>query len=349
MNNPTNLIPSFDNGDCSGNISSQASTMKAIINNQYGPPSDLQLADIKIPRIGDHETLIRVHATGLHIGDCFAVRGSPFIMRLHTGLFKPTFGVPGFDVAGTVEAVGKDVTRFKKGDEVFGECDGACAEFARVSETRLSLKPASITFEQAAAIPTSALAALHAMRDVAEIKPGDRLLVNGAAGGVGCYAVQLAKIFGAHVTAICSSNSRSLMVDLGADQVIDYNQQDFTQPDQKYDVIFDNVENRSLQECRNALTDKGLLILNSGTGETGIKMLCRLFKPLLLSPFTRQNLRRYLSVPNHSDLEYLCELVETGKIKPVIDRTYPLSKTSEALEYIEEGHTHGKVIVSLPN
>lgn len=230
---------------------------------------------------------------------------------------------------------------------MFGACNGACAEYACVGQDKLALKPANLTFAEAAAVPTSALAALHALRDVGKVQPGQKVLINGASGGVGTFAVQIAKSFGAEVTAVCSTTNVDTVRSIGADHVIDYTQQDFTQGGKRYDLIFDNVENRSLSDCRRALTPSGTLILNSGTGAHGIGMLVRLVKPLVLSPFVRQNLRRYLSVPNHEDLVILKELVESRKLTPVIDRKYPLHETPAALGYIEGGHARGKVVITL--
>jgi NADPH:quinone reductase-like Zn-dependent oxidoreductase len=266
-------------------------------------------------------------------------------MRFATGLLKPKHGVPGFDVAGQIEAVGKNATRFRAGDEVFGACNGACAEFVGVKPDQLAHKPAKLGFEQAAALPTSGLAALHALRDVGKVQPGQRVLINGASGGVGTFAVQIAKSFGAEVTGVCSTQSLELVRSLGADHAVDYSREDFTLGEQRYDLIFDNVENRTLSELRRVLAPKGMLILNSGTGARGIKMMVRLIKPLVLSPFASQDLRRYLSVPNHEDLAVLGDLIDAGKLHPVIDRTYPLDRTAAALAYIERGHARGKVVV----
>lgn len=322
-------------------------TMKAMVHRRYGAFDALSLQDLPQPAPGPDEVRIRVHAAGLHVGDCFAVRGAPFVMRLMTGLFAPRLGVPGYDVAGRVEAVGAQVSDFKVGDEVFGGCEHACAEYVCVPAKTLALKPPQLSFEAAASIPTSGLAALHALRDVAQVQAGQRVLVNGASGGVGTFAVQLAKSMGAEVTGVCSSRNVELVRALGADEVIDYTQQDFTAGPQRYDLIFDNVENRSLSDCRRVLTDRGLLIVNSGTGARGLRMLVRLFKPLLLSPFVRHRLRRYLSTPNHPDLVALAELVGAGKLRPVIDHTCTLEETPRALEYIEAGHARGKVVVRL--
>jgi NADPH:quinone reductase-like Zn-dependent oxidoreductase len=321
--------------------------MKAIAQDNYGSLEGLELRDIAKPEAKGDEVLVRVRAAGLHIGDCFSVRGAPFAMRLSTGLLKPKYGVPGYDAAGHVEAVGDDVKHFQPGDEVFGACNGTCAEYACASEDKFAPKPEGLTFEEAAAMPTSALAALHALRDVGKVQAGQKVLINGASGGVGSFAVQIARSFGAEVTGVCSTGSVDMVRSLGADHVIDYTREDFTRGGQRYDLIFDNVENRSLSECRRALTPSGTLILNSGTGAQGIAMLVRLARPLVLSPFVRQNLRRYLSVASRKDLVVLKKLVESGKLRPVIDKTYPLRETPAALGYIEEGHVRGKVVITV--
>ncbi len=321
--------------------------MKAIIQDKYGSPEALESRDIDRPVIGDDEVLVRVHAAGLHIGDCFGVRGSPLPMRMVSGLLRPKYGVPGFDVAGQVEAVGSNVTRFQPGDEVFGVCKGACAEYACAAEDKLVLKPANLTFEEAAAIPTSALAALQGLRDAGRLQPGQKVLINGASGGVGTFAVQIAKSFGADVTGVCSTASVDMVRSIGADHVIDYTQEDFTRGGPRYDLIFDNVENRSLSDCRRALTPRGTLILNSGTGAHGLEMLVRLVRPLVLSLFVRQELRRFLSRPDRADLAVLNALVENGKLRPVIDNTYPLRETPAALRHIEAGHARGKVVITV--
>lgn len=321
--------------------------MRAVVYDHYCSFDVLVMRDVDKPSINDDQVLVRVHAAGLHIGDCFSVRGEPFAVRLATGLLKPKHGIPGFDLAGKVEAVGKNVKRFNPGDEVFGASFATCADYARATENQLALKPAALSFEQAAAIPTSGLAALHAMRDVAKLRPGQKVLINGASGGVGHFAVQIAKSYGAEVSGVCSTGNADVVRSLGADHVIDYTQEDFAQGERRYDVMFDNVENRSLADCRRVLTPDGMLILNSGTGPKGSNTLVRLLKPLVLSPFVRQNLRRYLSTPNHEDLVALRALVEAGKLTPVIDRTYALHETADALRHIEGGHARGKVVVRL--
>jgi NADPH:quinone reductase-like Zn-dependent oxidoreductase len=231
--------------------------MQAITHDRYGPLETLERRDIEVPAIGEREVLVRVHAAGLHIGDVFAVQGSPLLARLATGLRRPRYGVPGFDLAGTVTAVGPAVTRFSVGDEVFGVGEGTAAEYARAGEDELVPKPPSLTFEQAAAIPTSALAALHGLRDAGRLRAGQRVLVNGASGGVGTFAVQIAKAMGAHVTGVTSTANVELLRSIGADDVIDYSREDFTRRTARYDLIFDNIENRRLADVRRALDPKG--------------------------------------------------------------------------------------------
>ena len=247
--------------------------MKAMIQDKYGSLEALRLRDIDMPVVKDHEVLVRVRAAGLNVGDCFGVRGSPLPMRLATGLRKPKYGVPGCDVAGHVEAVGHGVTQFKPGDEVFGASNGTCAEYVLAEASKLAPKPAKLTFVQAAALPIAALAALHALRDVGKVRPGQRVLINGASGGVGTVAVQIAKSLGAHVTGVCSTRNVDMVRSIGADQVIDYTQEDFAEGEPRYDLIFDNVENRALSDCRRVLKPSGTLILNSGTGAHGIALL----------------------------------------------------------------------------
>ena len=321
--------------------------MKAIVQERYGPIEALHSSEIDKPQIGDDEVLVRVRAAGLHIGDVFGVRGSPFPVRLATGLLRPRLGIPGFDAAGEVAAVGSKVTRFRAGDEVFGVVHGACAEYARAPERTLAAKPAGLTFEEAAAIPTSALAALHGLRDAGKLRPGHQVLINGASGGVGTFAVQIAKALGAEVTAVCGTANVDLVRSLGADAVIDYTKEDFASGGPRYDVVLDNIENRSLAEVRRALKPGGTLVLNSGTGAGGLALLVRLVGPLLLSPFARQKMRRYLSNPNRADLEILAALAEEGKLRAVIDRTYTLPETPAALHHIATGHARGKVVVAV--
>jgi NADPH:quinone reductase-like Zn-dependent oxidoreductase len=330
-----------------GNHSEKTSTMRAIVHREYGPLGVLELREIDKPIVGDDDVLVRVHAAGLHVGDIFGVHGAPFAMRLVSGLLRPKRGIPGFDLAGRVEAVGSKVEGFRAGDEVFGVHHGTCAEYVSARADELALKPAKLGLEEAAAIPTSGFAALRGIRDVGKVQPGQRVLINGAAGGVGSFAVQIAKSLGAEVTGVCSTSNVELVRSIGADHVIDYAREDFTRGDRRYDVVLDNIENRSLSDCRRAVTPRGMLILNSGTGASGMKMLARLLAPVVLNPFVRQRLCRFFSAPKHDDLVALAQLVESGKIEPVIDRTYPLHETASALRHIEEGHARGKVVVTL--
>lgn len=331
------------------NTTGRSATMDAVAYQAYGALENLALRRVPIPTLEPGCVLVRVHAAALHIGDCFAVRGTPFPIRLETGLLRPSPGIPGFDFAGQVEAVGNRVTRYRPGDAVFGTGRGTCAECAVASQAHIVPKPANLTFEQAAAVPTSALAALHGLRDAAKLRPGQSCLINGAAGEIGTFAVQLAKLLGAEVTGVCSTANVDLVHELGAHHVIDYSQEDFAQSPARYDVIFDNIENRPLADCRRALKPRGTLILNSGTGARGWKLGTRLLRPLFLSPFVSQNLRRYLSEPNQADLNALKELLETGKLTPVIDRVFPLAETARALQHIETGRARGKVVVKIPH
>lgn len=326
---------------------SRPRSMRAITHKQYGGLDVLALNDVDVPTIASNEVMVQVHSAAVHVADCFGVHGSPFMMRLVGGLLRPKLGIPGFDLAGTVERIGNKVTHFKPGDRVFGASEGTCAEYARARENHLALMPTLLSFAEAAAIPTSALAALHALRDVAKVLPGQKVLINGAAGGVGHFAVQIAKSYGAEVTGVCSPNSIDMLRSLNIDNIVDYTQEDFTESGAQYDLILDNVENRSLSECRRALKPHGMLILNSGTGATGMKMVTRLLKPLLISPFVQQNLRRYLSMPNRDDLLTLGELVKAGTMRPVVDRTHPLHDTAAALAHIETGHARGKVVIEI--
>jgi NADPH:quinone reductase-like Zn-dependent oxidoreductase len=321
--------------------------MQAIVHDRYGSPDLLRLRELETPAIGAGEVLIRTRAASLHPGDLFAVLGSPFLVRLATGLRRPKHGVPGFDVAGTVEAVGTAVTHLRLGDEVFGVGVGTCAELVRAKAEFVVARPASIGVEEASAIPTSALAALHGLRDAGGLQPGQRLLVNGASGGVGSFAVQLGKILGAEVTGVCSTANVDMVRSLGADRVVDYTREDFTVGAGRYHLILDNIENRPLSAVRRALTPGGTLVLNSGTGATGLRMLARLVWPLVLSPFTGHRLRRFISNPRRDDLEWLAQRAVEGSLRPFVGSTYTLAQTAAALRLIESGHSRGKVVVTV--
>ena len=322
--------------------------MKAIVHYKYGAPDVLELKNIDKPAAKDKEVLVRVHAAAVNAADWHLVRGLPYIMRMAMGLLKPKNIVRGGDVAGRVEAVGKDAKQFRPGDEVFAEVDtGSFAEYVCVSEDLLGLKPANLTFEQAAAIPLAANTALQGLRDRGQVQPGQRVLINGAAGGVGTFAVQIAKSFGADVTGVCSTRNVDMVRSIGADHVIDYTQEDFTQSGQRYDLVFDLVGNRSLSDCRGALTPKGTLLLSSGHGGRWLGPIGRIIKALLLSPFVSQRLRPLVATSSKENLVVLKELVESGKVTPVIERTYPLSEVPEAIRYLEEGHAQGKVVIAV--
>jgi NADPH:quinone reductase-like Zn-dependent oxidoreductase len=315
--------------------------MKAIVQDRYGGPEALELAEIDRPPLGDRDALVRMHAASIHFGDQMIMRGKPKLFRPIYGFGKPRSRVPGLDIAGTVEAVGTGVTRFGPGEEVFGTCTGALAEYVGTLEDKLDRKPSNLTFEQAAAVPTSGLAALHGIRDAGKVQPGRKVLINGASGGVGTFAVQIAKVLGAEVTGVCSTGNVELVRALGADQVIDYTQEDFTQGGPRYDLILDNAGNHSLSALRRALAPTGRLIPNSGSAGLGTFITA-----FVSSPFLRQQGRPYLSVPKLKDLTFLKELIEAGKVTPAIDRTYPLSDAADAFRYLENGHARGKVVIT---
>jgi NADPH:quinone reductase-like Zn-dependent oxidoreductase len=334
--------------------------MKAIVQDTYGSPDVLKLRDIDKPMVKDDEVLVRVHAASVHPDVWHLVRGLPYVLRIMgAGLLKPKNSVPGTDVAGHVESVGKNVTRFQPGDEVFGECvrghqwhnGGAYAEHVSVLEDQLAPKPANITFEQAAAVPTSGLIALQGLRHQGQVQPGQKVLINGAGGGVGTIAVQLAKAYGAEVTGVDSTEKLDLLRSLGAEHVIDYTQEDFTQGGERYDLIVDIPGNHSFSECRRALSPKGTYVLigHDHFGKLGHRFLGslpRVLKLVALSPFVSQLPELSFSMPTKNDsMAVLKELLEAGKITPVIDRTYPLREVVEAIRYLEEGHTQGKVLI----
>ncbi|MFA6313299.1 MAG: NAD(P)-dependent alcohol dehydrogenase [Sterolibacterium sp.] len=321
--------------------------MKAIVYESYGPTDVLHLKDVEKPSPKDNEVLVRVHAASVNAADWRMLRADPFLVRLYAGLLKPTkFQTLGADIAGRVEAVGKNVRQFQPGDEVFGDVFasgfGGFAEYKCARESELVLKPANISFDEAAAVPLAALTALHGLRDKGQIQPGQRVLINGASGGVGTFAVQLAKYFGAEVTAVCSTGKVDLARSLGADQVIDYTQEDFTRSGRQYELILAVNGNRSIFDYKRVLTSKGTYVMAGGS--TG-----QLFQALLLGPWIsligKRKMGALTSTPNQKDLLFIKELLESGKIKPVIDRRYPLSEVPEAIRYVEEGHAKGKVAI----
>ncbi|HSJ45701.1 MAG TPA: NAD(P)-dependent alcohol dehydrogenase, partial [Euzebyales bacterium] len=302
--------------------------MKAVIQDVYGGPDVVRLADVDTPTIGDDEVLVRVRAAAVHPGDLLLMQGVPYMMRPMFGLRQPRKRTPGFDVAGHVEAVGTRVRDLRPGDEVFGEGEGSCAEYVAASSGALAPKPAGLTFEQAAAVPMSGLTALHALRDVAKVRPGQRVLINGAAGGIGTFAVQIGTALGAEVTGVCSTRNVDLVRGLGAARVIDYTREDFTRGGTRYDLILDNVANHSLSELRRALTPHGTLIPNNGTsGGRWFGPLPRMAQALAVSPLVGQHMRLFVSKANRADLEAISAMIDAGDVTPVIDRTYQLSET----------------------
>ena len=319
--------------------------MQAIVQDTYGSPEVLHSRDIDKPEIGDNEVLVRVHAASVHVGDWILMTGSPFVMRFATGLRKPKNPVPGTDVAGTVEAVGKDVQRLRPGDDVFGWAAGAFAEYAHADENQFVKKPADLTFEQASAIGVSASTALQLLRDNGKVRPGQKVLINGASGGVGTFAVQIAKAFGAEVTGVTSTRNLELVRSIGADHVIDYTREDFTTGSERYDLILDNVGNHSMAQARRALTPGGTLISNGGGHEDG--KLGRTLRAMLVSMFVKQQAGPSVKTQNHDDLVALKGLVEAGKVTPVIDRTYPLMETAQAIGHVAAGHARGTVVIAV--
>jgi NADPH:quinone reductase-like Zn-dependent oxidoreductase len=319
--------------------------MQAIVQDRYGSADVLEARDIEKPQIRDTEVLVRVHAASIHVGDWILMSGTPYVMRMATGLRKPKNQVPGTDIAGTVEAVGKAVTQLRPGDEVFGWCTGAFAEYASASEDHVVLKPANLTFEQAAAVGVSATTALQLLRDDGKIQPGQEVLVNGASGGVGTFAVQIAKAFGAKVTGVTSTKNLDMVRSIGADHVIDYTKEDFRKGGPRYDLILDNVGDRSMSETRRALTPDGTLISNGG-GHAGGK-LSRVIRLTVVSMFVRQQGGPSVKSQNRADLVALKELVEAGKVTPVIDAAYPLRETPRAIGHVAAGHARGTVVLAI--
>src|SRR5213594_2144612 len=336
--------------DCGRNAATPTNPMKAIVNCEYGA-ENLQLRDLEKPSPNDNEVLVRVRAASINPVDGHLLRGA-LLMRPITGLRKPKNTRFGGDFAGVVEEVGKNVTNFKPGDEVFGAKNGAVADYICAPADRAAvLKPANVTFEQAGSVAIAGLTALQGLRDKGHIQAGQKILINGASGGVGTFAVQIAKAFGADVTGVCSTRNVDLVKSLGADRVIDYTKEDFTKSDQRYDVILDNVANRSLSECRHVLTPNGRFVLIGGGGanEQGlIGPLALPIKAMVYSWFVPQKMGMMMAQPSTQDLTLLAEMVQSGKLKTVIDRTYKsLSEVPDAIRYLEEGHARGKVIITV--
>jgi NADPH:quinone reductase-like Zn-dependent oxidoreductase len=323
--------------------------MKAIVQDQYGSADVLRLRDIAPPEVGLDDVLLRVQAAGVHVGDWHLMSGEPYLMRIiGFGFRGPKARVRGMDVAAIVEAVGPNVRRFQVGDEVFGTCYGSFAEYAVARADMLALKPAHLTFEQAAVVPTSAFTALQALR-TGGIQSGQKVLIVGASGGVGLFAVQIAKSFGADVSGVCSTAKVELVRGVGADHVIDYTQEDFinTRSGPRYDLILDMGGNRSLSQLRRALTPRGTLVLVGGEGGDRWIGIGRSLQALVVSPFVSHSLRPVSSKPNQADLQILKELIDAGQVTPVIDRTYALSEVPDAIRYLHAGRARGKLVISL--
>ncbi len=322
--------------------------MKAAVYSRYGPPDVVQIKDIEKPVPKDNEVLIRVRAASVNPADWHFMRGTPYLVRIIAGLRKPKITRLGVDVAGQVEAVGRNVTQFKLGDAVFGTCRGAFAEYVCTSESALAFKPDNVTFEQAAAVPIAAFTALQGLRDKGHIQSGQKVLINGAAGGVGTFAVQIAKSFGADVTGVCSTRNVDMVRSIGADRVIDYTQEDFTKSGQRYDLFFDCIGNHSLSACRRVLNPKGIYVAVGGpSGRWMIGPLARLIIALVLSRFVSRKFVTFIAKRSKEDLTIMRELMESGKVTSVIDKRYSLSEVPEAIRYLEEGHARGKVVITL--
>jgi NADPH:quinone reductase-like Zn-dependent oxidoreductase len=323
--------------------------LKAITYHRYGAPEVLEFQEVDEPVMGDDEALVRVRAASANPRDWHFMRGLPAFMRLQFGLRRPRHGGLGSDVAGEVEAVGGNVTRFRPGDEVFADVvTGGFAEYTCVPAALLVAKPANLTFEQAAAVPLAAVTALQGLRDHGRVQPGQQVLIIGAAGGVGTFAVQLAKWLGAEVTGVCSTGKADLVRSLGADHVIDYTREDVTRGGRRYDLVFQLAGTQSPSDLRRALTPRGTLLLSSGESDGRlIGPVDRIIKALLLAPFVRQRLVAFEAKRSSEDLQLIKELIEAGRLTPVIDRTYPLSDVPEAIRYLEQGHARGKIVITV--
>jgi NADPH:quinone reductase-like Zn-dependent oxidoreductase len=321
--------------------------MKAISYNRYGSADVLKCEEVQKLAARDNEVLIKVRAAAVNPYDWHFMRGEPYPVRIAAGgLRKPKDSRLGADVAGEIEAVGRNITQFKPGDRVFGSCKGAFAEYACASESKLAMKPDNVTFEQAASVPIAAFTALQGLRDKGRLQPGQKVLVNGAAGGVGTFAVQIAKSFGAEVTGVCSTRNVEMVRSIGADPVVDYTQEDFTKSALRYDVILDCVGNHSFSECRRVLNPRGIYVGAGGTSDNWmIGPLTRAIKALVLSWFVSQKQVMVLAKPSKKDLTIMGQLMATGKVTPVIDKRYRLSEVPDAIRYLEAGHARGKVVI----
>ncbi|MEY2193169.1 NAD(P)-dependent alcohol dehydrogenase [Neobacillus sp. BF23-41] len=322
--------------------------MKAIVSYKYGPPDVLELTEMEKPIPEDNQVLVKIHAASVNYGNLVLLKGEPFLARFAFGLLKPKFPIPGGDIAGQVEAIGKDVTEFQPGDEVFGDLSGCgwggFAEYVSVPENVLALKPANLSFEEAAAVPMAGVTALQGLRDKGKIQSGQKVLINGASGGVGTFAVQIAKSFGAEVTGVCSTRNLDILQSLGSDHAIDYSKEDFSQKLQSYDLILGVNGHKPLSAYKRTLSPNGIFVHVGGSG-------AQMFQAMVLGPWISmtgsKKMGTFLQRSNQKDLIYIKELLEAGKVKPVIDRCYKLSEVPEAFRYFEEGHAQGKVVITM--
>jgi NADPH:quinone reductase-like Zn-dependent oxidoreductase len=322
--------------------------MKAIVSDKYGPPEILKLKEVKKPIPEDNQVLVKIHAASVNYGNLVLVKGEPFLARFAFGLLKPKYSIPGGDIAGRVEEVGKDVKQFQPGDDVFGDLSGCgwsgFAEYVSVPENALALKPANMSFEEAAAVPMAAVTALQGLRDKGKIQSGQKVLIHGASGGVGTFAVQIAKSFGAEVTGVCSTRNLDILRSIGADHAIDYTKEDFTRKTQRYDLILAVNGYQPISAYKRALSPNGIYVLIGGSG-------AQITQAMFLGPWIsltgNKKMGNKLQRPNQKDLVYMKELLEAGKVKPVIDRCFKLSEVPEALRYFEEGHAQGKVVITV--
>jgi NADPH:quinone reductase-like Zn-dependent oxidoreductase len=322
--------------------------MQALVQDTYGSPEVMRLKSINRPEVAPNEVLVAVKSAGVNIADWAIMSGLPYIARPIYGLRRPKVSVRGTDVSGVIEAVGAEVTRFKPGDEVFGASNGSYAEFATAPESTLALKPVNLTFQQAAAVPMAGMVALQALRDQGKVGPGQKVLINGASGGIGTFAVQIGKALGAHVTGVTSTRNADLVRSIGADRVIDYTRENFTKSGERYDFILDNVSNHSLSDLRRVLTPTGMLVPNGGNfGNRWLASGGRIVRGTVLFKFGNQRLGNFLQSTSHDDLVVLKELIEAGKVTPVLDQSYPLDEAREALRHVGRGHARGKVTVTV--
>ena len=323
--------------------------MKAICYDRYGSSDVLRLDDIDTPAVGDGDVLVRVRAVSLNPLDLVFMHGRPYLVRIQGGLTRPKVSGLGVDLAGTIEAVGRGVKSFRPGDEVFGGHSQALAEFVSVgAEAVLIPKPSTLTFEQAAAVPVAAFTALQALRDKARLQPGQKVLVNGAAGGVGTFTVQIAKALGAEVTGVCSTANVEMVASLGADHVVDYTRDDFTRSGQRYDVLIDIAGSRTISDCRRVLVRNGVLVgVGAPNKSRWLGPMSRLLKMLVIAPVVSQRVTFFIAQQRKDDLAVLSELLETGKVTPVVDRVYPLADVADAMRYLETGHARGKVVITI--